>query len=126
MVWSLWIAPISAVLGAGLALAGVAFGLRQRDRTDRRAEWRQRFELAVDQLAATSDAARREIAREVLGSLALSEFVTEEDRHLSDIVLTRLLRGDLPADSEGDPHADMDTPTGQRDNDGDDTAGGAR
>lgn len=82
-----------SVLGAGLAFFGARAGARQQERAGRRTEWRQRFEIALDQLSESADRRRRAIGHAILRSLAKSDFATDEDRALAKAVLARDLEG---------------------------------
>lgn len=90
MDWSVWTAPASTLLGAGLALVGGWLAVRQRDRADQRAlsrqqreEWTRRFEMALTRLSDASDARVRSLGRAALEILIGSELATDEDRMLA-------------------------------------------
>lgn len=127
MDWSTWAALGVSVLGAGLAFFGARAGARQQQKANRRAEWRQRFEIALDQLSDAADDRRRTIGHEILRSLATSDLATDEDRALADVVIARDVDGARMArgfpgrlDSMDDQPVDSDNEGGEAE------AGGCR
>lgn len=126
MGWSWWVAPVSTAFGAVLALVGVLIGLRQRERTARRAEWRQRLAIALDRVADATDAARASMGRYLLSSLATSDLATDEERHLAATMLSLLSTESGDADEAEQGAHDLDTRSDRWDNETHDAAGGAR
>ena len=119
-------APAATVLGAGLAFVGMWVGGRQRERADRRTEWRERFVIALGELADGSDPRRRTAGRAILRSLMESDLSSEEDRQLAAAVLSDELddeveqlphRGPIDRDS-------LDDEVPSCDNDGTDSSEG--
>lgn len=115
MNW-LWVAPATTAIGAVLAYFGARAGTRQRARADLRSEWRERFAIALGELAEGADPKRRDAGRTILRSLATSAFANDEDRALADAVLADSAPDGPDADS-GATDCDLDEMTATWDDD---------